>query len=106
MVPHVLRWVVSSRVEHPVSMRGILAFARAEFLMLGGGWLPWAPVALLPTGLMLWWGNRLPWRGRCQDGSGCQMGAGRSRYRVQVYTVYAVPSVSACSLYVDFRASP
>ena len=24
----------------------------------------------------------------------------------KVYTVYAVPWVSACSLYVDFRASP
>ena len=36
MVPHVLRWVVSSRVGHPVSMRGILAFARAQFMMLVG----------------------------------------------------------------------
>ena len=53
MVPHVLRWVVSSGVGHPVSMRGILAFARAEFMMLGGGRLLRAPVVLLPTGLML-----------------------------------------------------
>ena len=37
MVPHVLRWVVSSGLGHPVGMRGILAFARAELIMLGGG---------------------------------------------------------------------
>ena len=34
------------------------------------------------------------------------MGAGRSPYRAQVYTVYALPSVSPSNLYVDFRASP
>ena len=106
MVPLVLGWVVSSWVGHPVSTRGILAFARAEFMMLRGGGLPWVPVAVLSAALMLWRGTHLPWRGWCQDGSGCQMGAGRSSYRAQVYTVYAVPSVSACSLYVDFRASP
>ena len=106
MVPHVLRWVVSSGVGHPVSVRGILAFARAEFMMFGGDGMPWAPVAVDPAALMLWLGTRLPWRGWCQDGSGCQMGAGRSPYRAQVYTVYAVPSLSACSLYVDFCASP
>ena len=53
MVLHVLRWVVSSEVGHPVSMRRILAVARAEFMMLGGGGLPWAPMALLSTDLML-----------------------------------------------------
>ena len=37
MVPQVLRCVVSSEVGHPVSMRGILAFLRPEFLRLGGG---------------------------------------------------------------------
>ena len=63
MVPHVRRWVVSSGVGHPVSMGGILAFARAEFVMLRGGQLPWVPVAVFPTGLMLWWGTRLPCRG-------------------------------------------
>ena len=106
MVPHVRRWVVSSRVGHPVSMRGILAFARAEFMMFRGGGLSWVPAAVFPAGLTLWRGTRLPWRGWCQVGSGCQMGAGRSPYLAQVYTVYAVPSVSACNLYVDFRASP
>ena len=95
MVPHVQRLVVSSGAGHPVSMRGILAFARAEFMMLRGGGLPWVPVAVFPVGLMLWRRTRLPWRGWCQDGSGCQMGAGRSPYRAQVYTVYAVPSMSA-----------
>ena len=40
MVTHVRRWVVSSGVGHPVSMRGILAFARAEFMMLRGGGVP------------------------------------------------------------------
>ena len=64
------------------------------------------PVAVFPAGLMLWCGTRLLWTSWCEDGSGCQMGAGKSPYRAQVYTVYAVPSVSACSLYVDFRASP
>ena len=49
MVPHVLPWVVSSWLGHPVWMRGILAFARAELVMLGGG-MPLAPVACLPTG--------------------------------------------------------
>ena len=34
------------------------------------------------------------------------MGAGRSPYRAQVYTVYAVPSVLASNLYVDFCALP
>ena len=106
MVPHVRRWVVSSGVGHPVSMRGILAFARAEFMMFRGGGLSWVPAAVIPAGLTLWRGTRLPWRDWCQDGSGCQMGAGRSPYLAQVYTVYAVPSVSACNLYVDFRASP
>ena len=106
MVPHILRWVVSSGLGHHVSMRGILAFARAEFMMLRGGGLLWVPGTMLPAGLMLWRCTRLPWRGWCHDGSGCQMWAGRSPYRAQVYTVYAVPSVSACSLYVDFRASP
>ena len=52
MIPHVLRWVVSSELGHPVSMRGILAFARAELMILGGDELPWAPVALLLTALM------------------------------------------------------
>ena len=74
--------------------------------MLRGAWLPWVPVAVFHEGLMLPGGTRLPWRGWCQDKSGCQMGARRSPYRAQVYTVYAVPSVCACSLYVDFRASP
>ena len=87
-------------------MRGILAFARVEFMMLRGAGLLWVPVAVFPAGLMLWRGSRLPWGGWCQDGSGSRMGAGRSPYRAQVYTVYVVPSVSACSLYVDFRASP
>ena len=36
MVPHALRWVVLSGVRHPVSMSSILAFARAEFMMLRG----------------------------------------------------------------------
>ena len=85
IVCHILRWVVSSGVGHLVSMRGILAFARAEFMMLGGNGLPWVPVAVLPTGLMLCRRTRLPWRGWCQDGSGCQMGAGGSPYRAQVY---------------------
>ena len=106
MVPHVRRWVVSSWVGHHVSMRGSLAFARAELMMLRGSGLPWEPVAVFPAGLMLWWGTRLPSRGWCQDGAGCQIGAGRSPYCAQVYTLYAVPSVSACSLYVDLRASP
>ena len=108
MVPHVRRWVVSSGAGHPVCMRGILAFARAEFMMFGVGGLSWVPVAVFPASLMLCRGTRLPWRGGCQDGSRCQMGVGRSPYRAQVYTVYAVPSVSACSLYVlyvDFLAS-
>ena len=34
------------------------------------------------------------------------MGAGRSPYRAQVYTVYAVPSVLACNLYMDVCALP
>ena len=51
MVVHPLRWVVSFGQGHPVWMRGILAFVRAELMMLGGG-LPWALVVLLPTGLM------------------------------------------------------
>ena len=51
MVPHVLRCVVFSGVRHPIWMRGILAFARAELMILGGG-MPWPPVALLPTGLV------------------------------------------------------
>ena len=51
MVPHVLSSVASSGVGHAVWMRSILAFARVELMMLGGG-LPWAPVALLTTGLM------------------------------------------------------
>ena len=33
------------------------------------------------------------------------MGAGGSPYCAQVYTVYAVPSVSASNQYVDFCAS-
>ena len=74
--------------------------------MFRGGGLSWVPVAVFPAGLMLWRGTRRPWMGWCHDGSGCQMGASRSPYRAQVYTVYAVPSVSACSLYVDFCASP
>ena len=37
MVPHILRWVASSGVGHLGSMRGILAFARAELMMFGGG---------------------------------------------------------------------
>ena len=105
MVPHVPLWVVSSGAGHPVSMRGILAFARVEFMMLRGGGLPWVPVAVFSAGLTLWRGTRPLWRGWCQDGSGCRMGAGRSPYRAQVYTVYAVLSVSARSWYVDFRAS-
>ena len=36
MVPHVMRRVVSSGVPCPVSIRGILAFARAELTMLAG----------------------------------------------------------------------
>ena len=88
-----------------MSLRGILAFERAEFMMFRGGGLAWVPVVVVPAGLMFWRGTRLPWRGWCRDESGCQMGAGRSLYRAQVYTVYAVPSVSACSLHVDFRAS-
>ena len=36
MVPHVLQWVVSLGVWCPVSIRGILAFARAELTMLAG----------------------------------------------------------------------
>ena len=87
MVPHVRRWVVSSGVGHPVTTRGILAFARAEFMMFRGGGLSWVPVAVFPAGLTLWRGTRLPWRGWCQDGSGCQMGARRSPYLAQVYTV-------------------
>ena len=50
MVLHVLRRAVSSAVGHPVSMRGILAFARAEFMMFGGDGFPWVPVAVLPAG--------------------------------------------------------
>ena len=106
MVPHVRRWVVSSGAGHPVSMRGIVAFASAEFMMFRDGYLLWVPVAVFLAGMMLWRGTRLPWRGWRQDGSGCQVGAGRSPYRAQVYTVYAVPLVSACSLYMDFRALP
>ena len=34
------------------------------------------------------------------------MGAVRSPYLHQVYTVYAVPSVSASNLYVEVCASP
>ena len=71
MVLHVRRWVVSSGVGHPVSMRGILAFARAEFMIFRGGGLSWVPAAVFPAGLTLWRGTRLPWRGWCQDGSGC-----------------------------------
>ena len=63
MVPHVRRWVVSSGVGHPVSMRGILAFARAEFMMFRGGGLLWVPAVVLPAGLTLWRGIRLPRRG-------------------------------------------
>ena len=41
MVPQDLRWVVSSGAGHPVLMRGILAFARTELMILGGwGRLP------------------------------------------------------------------
>ena len=43
MVPQFLRWEVSSGVGHPVWMRDIVAFARAELMILRGG-LPWAPV--------------------------------------------------------------
>ena len=106
IVLHVLRWVVSSGEGHPVWMRGILAFEGAELWMFWGGGLPWAPVALLPVGLMPRRGTRIPWMGWCQDGSGCQMGAGRPRYCAQVYTVYVVPSVSDSNPYVDFRALP
>ena len=74
--------------------------------MFKGDGLSWVPAAVFPAGLTLWRATRLPWRGWCQDGFGCQMGAGRSPYLAQVYTVYAVPSVSAWNLYVDFRASP
>ena len=106
MVPHVRRWVVSSGVGHPVSMRGILAFARAEFMMSRGGSVVVGAGGGVPRWLdtLAWY--LFPWRRWCQDGSGCQMGAGRSPYLAQVYTVYAVPSVSACNLYVDFRATP
>ena len=97
MVPHGRRWMVSSGAGNPVSRRGILAFAGADFMMFRGAGLPWVPVAVFPAGLMLWRGTRLPWSSCCQDRSGCQMGAGRSPYRAPV---------SACSLYVDFRASP
>ena len=34
------------------------------------------------------------------------MGAGRSPYRAEPYTVYAVPLVSASNLYIDVYASP
>ena len=75
-------------------------------MMFRGGGLLWVPAAVFSAGLTLWRGTHLLWGGWCQDGSGCQMGAGRSPYLAQVYTVYAVPSVSACNLYMDFHASP
>ena len=74
MVPHVLRWVVWSRVWHPGWMRSILAFARAVLTMFSGE----APSGLLPPVgfVLLCRGTRLLWRGWCQTGSGCHFGPG------------------------------
>ena len=91
IVPHVLRWVVSSGLGHALWMRGILAFARADLMMFGGR-MPWAPVAFLPTVRCLDGAHAShASHGCCQDVSGPEMGAGGSPYRAQVYTVYAVP---------------
>ena len=100
MVPHVLPLVLSSgagacRMDegHPgVCEGGVNDFAGPN--AVGAG-------SIAPHGLGALTGHTPPMRGWCQDGSGCQMGAGRFPYRAQVYTVIAVPSVSASNLYVD-----
>ena len=86
MVPHVLRWPVSSGLDNPVWMRGILAFARAELMMFGGGRVAVGTGGAPPHGFdaLTGQGTHLPWGDSCQHGSRCQMGAGRSLYRAQV----------------------
>ena len=66
MVSHVLQSVASSGAGHPVWIRGILAFARAELMMFLGVVPPGAVLSMgLATSCL---GTRFPWRGWCQVG--------------------------------------
>ena len=87
MVPHVLQSAASSGVCHPVWMKGMVAFARSEFMMYVGVVLPgaWFPVAWL----------RLVWVDFSGEG-GARSGFDASWGRVDRGTV---PRCTLCRLY-------